>query len=124
MSDTKRVRVLLADDNESPREVIREMLEALGHEVVAEAKDGGEALGIFEQNRDGFDLVVTDYRMPRLTGTQLAHGVRLLRPELPVIIVTGDEPNRLVPQDHGCPVLQKPFRMEQLRDLIAQLLGE
>ncbi len=118
---TKKLRILLVEDDESIREVCKRFLEVLGHTVVAEAEDGGEAIGIFEQNRNGFDLVLTDNRMPWVTGPKVAHFVRGLRPLMPIIIMSGVL-SEIQPEGHECVVLEKPFKLEQLAAAIEDAL--
>jgi CheY-like chemotaxis protein len=62
------------------------MLEELGHDVV-EAGSGHEALALLEKT--GFDMLITDQAMPRMTGLQLLDIVRERWPDLPVILATG-----------------------------------
>ncbi|MGD9953483.1 MAG: PAS domain S-box protein, partial [Burkholderiales bacterium] len=81
-------RVLVADDEQSIRELLGELLEGWGLEVVACA-DGAEARDAFAEDPQSFDLVVTDQTMPRLTGLQLAKLVTRMRPGIPVILCTG-----------------------------------
>jgi CheY-like chemotaxis protein len=79
--------VLIVDDEPDIREVTSAMLAEDGYEVLT-ARDGQEALEILPQFRP--DLVVTDLRMPRLSGFELLKVVRERFPRLPVIAVSGD----------------------------------
>ena len=119
----RKLRVLIVDDASIIRTLVREQLKALGHEVAEEASNGKDALGIFEQNRDGFDLVITGYRTFGLTGTMLGLGIRALRPRMPIIIMTGDDADTLKPRDHGFPVLEKPFSMVEFQEAIKKACG-
>ena len=83
MPDMRGARILLADDNEINRKLVCVQLEALGVKVTT-AVDGHEALDIAE--RYGFDLILMDVHMPKLSGEQAA---RLIR--------AGDGPNRTTP---------------------------
>ncbi len=80
--------VLVVDDEAALVELGEETLAALGYEPVGYTS-GVAALRAFEQAPDRFDVVLTDEAMPQLTGTQLAAEVRRLRPDVPVLLMTG-----------------------------------
>jgi CheY-like chemotaxis protein len=79
-------RILLVDDNQAGLSARKSVLEELGHRVTT-ATNGHEALECF--NQEPFDLVVTDYRMPRMSGSELIERIRKIRPTLPVILLSG-----------------------------------
>ena len=81
-------RVLLAEDEPMVAEFMREILESWGLEVAA-AADGASALSLFEADPDGFDLVLSDQTMPRLTGIELARALAARKPGLPILLYTG-----------------------------------
>ena len=111
-----RGRVLLADDERMIRSLLTRRLEEQGYQVVAVA-DGVQALEVMAGDDEDFDILVTDVMMPHMDGVRLAGEVRGLRPELPILFVTGyakagllDDPGELEPFD----VLPKPFAIEDL----------
>ena len=118
-------RVLLADDEEDVRGVVRAMLETLGYEVI-EARDGLEALEIFRRRSAEIDLVILDLVMPRLTGEAALGRMRRIAPAVPAILVSGyDESGRIgeiVAAGFGG-FLQKPFRRQDLGKKVRELLG-
>ncbi len=78
--------ILLVDDNKLGLSARRTVLEELGHRIQT-ASNGADAL---EQFHDAeFDLVVTDYKMPRMDGLELIVGLRKIAPGLPVILISG-----------------------------------
>lgn len=79
-------RILLVDDNVNGLTARRTVLEELGHKI-AVASSGTEALEQFAHHK--FDLVVTDYKMPRMDGLELIGELRARSPELPIILVSG-----------------------------------
>ncbi len=81
-------RVLLIDDEPSILEALQQMLERLGYKVDAR-RSSIEALKVFRAAPDEFDLVITDYTMPEMTGADLAKAVMDIRPDVPVILCTG-----------------------------------
>lgn len=118
-SAVARKRILVVDDDVLIAMSTVDMLEDLGHEVV-EAHSGAKALEILRSERE-FDLLITDYSMPRMTGGQLAKAVRELKPGLPILLATGYAE---LPQgfDIELPRLSKPYQQEQLATEIAKLL--
>jgi PAS domain S-box-containing protein len=81
-------KLLFVDDEEGFTISGSEILAQLGYEVVP-AASGHEALEIFETDPDGFDLVITDMVMPKMTGLELAKRLSRLRPGIPIILCTG-----------------------------------
>lgn len=78
-------KILIVDDEANLRKVLRTLLEQDGHQPHAVA-DGHAALDFLKHN--DMDLVITDLKMPKMTGLQLLHAVQQLRPGLPVILIT------------------------------------
>jgi CheY-like chemotaxis protein len=89
MTDARSVprRLLVIDDDPSCRRTIACLLQKLGHTVEA-AESGSAGLAFLRQQ--SVDLVMTDLRMPGLTGWAVARLVKAMRPHLPVVLVTGD----------------------------------
>jgi CheY-like chemotaxis protein len=115
------LQVLVVEDDEMVAAGTLAMIEDLGHCAI-EANSAFVALDILAANRD-IDIVVTDHAMPGMNGTELAHRIRVTRPELPVILVTGyaDLPNG---SDLSLPRLNKPYRQRELGDLITTLAAD
>ena len=110
--------ILLVDDEPLVRGATAEMLRDLGHEVV-EASSGPDALDKLSTLTP--DIVVTDYKMPRMDGGELAAQARRLRPDLPVLLITGYTGAAEVTPD--LPRLDKPFRRSDLIDAIDRLVN-
>lgn len=81
-------RVLFVDDEDIQVRSIPPMLERLGYSVTAKT-DAREALALFEERPDAYDLVITDQTMPRMTGDQLAVEMLRIRPGIPILLCTG-----------------------------------
>jgi signal transduction histidine kinase/CheY-like chemotaxis protein len=107
-------RILLVDDDAGVRVATRGMLEELGHEVV-EASGGADALQTLESDRR-FDLLVIDFAMPLMNGSQLAAEVTRQWPDAPILFVTGYvESDTLRPwSDLGYGTVRKPFTAHEL----------
>jgi two-component system sensor histidine kinase RpfC len=85
-----RLRILIADDNPTNREVLRRILERGGHTVVS-AIDGDQALDVVEQGQ--FDIVLLDRNMPGLSGLETLQAIRLMtrgRERIPVVMLSAD----------------------------------
>jgi CheY-like chemotaxis protein len=81
-------RILFLDDEKILAELGKSILEHLGYNVTALA-DSSEGVEIFRANPSAFDLVITDYTMPHMTGDEVAAEVLRVRPGTPVILLTG-----------------------------------
>jgi signal transduction histidine kinase/ActR/RegA family two-component response regulator len=117
-------RILLVDDDETVRTTTRGMLEEMALQVV-EAASGTEALAILATDRR-FDLVVIDFAMPGMNGSQCAAQIRALWPEAPLLFVTGYvENDGLRPWvELGVPTLRKPFVQDELRAALTNAIGK
>jgi signal transduction histidine kinase/CheY-like chemotaxis protein/HAMP domain-containing protein len=81
-------RILVIDDEEMLIELATSVLGKLGHEIES-YKDPRSALDRFAGDPNGFDLVITDHTMPDMTGSELVERIARIRPDIPVIMVTG-----------------------------------
>jgi CheY-like chemotaxis protein len=112
--------VLLVDDEELVRIGTAEMLIDLGYSVV-QAGSGAGALGVLRGGEVEIDLLVSDYLMPGMSGADLLREARRLRPELPILLMTGYT-NIVQGPAIELPRLAKPFRQAELAARIAELL--
>ncbi len=80
--------ILIVDDEELLIEMNRQRLEKLGYTVVGTTR-GTEALEMFRNEPDKFDLVITDYTMPHMIGTELAEEIHRIKPGTPIILCSG-----------------------------------
>jgi PAS domain S-box-containing protein len=112
-----RLSVLVVDDDSLVLTSTSLLLEDLGHRVIS-ATSGTQALALFDQG-EVIDLMITDMAMPQMSGAQLAHAVRLLKPDLPIILATGYA-ERLEGFAAQLPRLPKPFTQMNLVAIIAQ----
>ncbi|MCI5122338.1 MAG: response regulator [Candidatus Electrothrix sp. AUS4] len=81
-------RILFVDDELDITRISKSLLSNLGYTVTVE-NQSLNALKIFQEDPDAFDLLITDHTMPGLTGGDLARSVLRLRPDLPIILCTG-----------------------------------
>jgi PAS domain S-box-containing protein len=118
--------VLLAEDEETVRRLAVRVLRRGGYEVL-EAHDGEAALKVAEEHLPRIGLLVTDVVMPRLGGRDLAARLRALRPDLPVVYVSGyneEAVHRHGVLDPGTSFVPKPFTADQLLATVRQVLDE
>jgi CheY-like chemotaxis protein len=113
----KALSILVVDDEELVRKATAEMLRTLGHEVL-EADGGAEALKILRIEQE-IAVVVTDYKMPRMDGAELARLIREMRPDMPMLLISGYT-GTADPID-GLPRLNKPFGLAELARSIRDL---
>ncbi len=116
----RRVRVLVVDDNAAVRDVTVSFLRELGHTAL-EASSGQEAFGLIQRD-NAIDLVIADFAMPVMNGTEFARQARSVRRSLPILLVTGHADRDSVPDEF--PVLYKPFDQARLAAEIALLTGD
>jgi len=113
-------KILLVDDEPSVSKAIRMLLEHDGFKVQI-AESGEAALALYE--RDRFDLVITDFSMPGMTGGELAGRIKKIRPDQPIILATASI-YKLEPANHPARVvdyvLDKPFGLRELREAIVR----
>jgi two-component system cell cycle sensor histidine kinase/response regulator CckA len=115
--------ILLVDDDEAVRRILRKVLESSSYQVV-ETGHPYRACAIYDADREAIDLVVTDLKMPGMSGQQVAAHVWATRPELPVVFITGYSDQAYPHELHGphSRYIEKPFESEVLLEHIAELL--
>jgi two-component system cell cycle sensor histidine kinase/response regulator CckA len=119
-----RGRILFVDDEAALTRLAREMLESLGYEVTVE-NGAFEALETFEGRPNAFDLIITDYTMPRMTGLELAGAILAIRPEIPVILCSGysDMISEEKIREAGIrEFIMKPVGLREMADALRRLL--
>jgi CheY-like chemotaxis protein len=117
-------RVLLIDDQTLVLNVTAEILARLGYEPVS-FSDGRAALAAFEAAPARFDVVVTDEVMPGLSGTAVASVVRRVRPDLPIVLMSGHRGPLLTQQALTAGVtelLTKPLQSREIATALARVL--
>ena len=119
-------RILLVDDEEAMVDAIKPMLERLGYQVAARTSSI-EALEAFRANSDKYDLVITDYTMPNMTGIELTKKLLRLRPDIPIILCTGfsEQINEEKAKEKGIRAfLMKPIVMHEMANSIRKVLDQ
>ena len=113
---TARPRLLLVEDEVTLARVLEMVFTDAGYDVTT-CFDGAVALKKFSAAPDAWDVVLSDVTMPGLPGDQLARSIRERRPELPIVLMTGNtmvvDPRRLLTLGVSA-VLEKPCSMDDL----------
>lgn len=118
--------ILFIDDEESIVFVGRNRLERLGYKVETQMNPV-EALKLFRNSPDRFDLVITDMTMPEMNGEQLAKVILKIRPDVPIILCTGfsEKINDEKAKEIGIRrFIEKPINRSELANLVRQVLDE
>jgi len=117
-----RHRILVVDDESAVRDAIKMLLSFEGHDVET-AGSGPDALALIQKEQ--FDLILTDYAMPAMTGEELATAIKAARPKQPVGMITAyagllqGSGNPLMGVDF---LLSKPFLLTDLRAAVARVV--
>lgn len=116
--------ILLVDDEGTLRRALGKALRSLGYTVL-EAGDGAQALGLWKDREGRIDLLVTDEVMPHMAGSELIRCLRIERPDLPVILVSGNPGGSVEaigePGERSV-IIHKPFSVRSIGRAIRELL--
>jgi len=118
--EQEKARILIIDDEEGVRELLRDILTEASHEVEV-ARDGKEGITLFRERE--YDMVFTDLAMPMMSGWEVAEKVKSINKKVPIALITGwnvslDE-SELNDKRINL-VIQKPFKMEQILNLVRE----
>ena len=116
--------ILVAEDEDGILRLIRNVLQQRGYRVIG-ARDGAEALEAARAHLAGIDLVLTDVVMPRLSGPELVKQLRLDRPDIKVIFMSGYAQDGAISLSSACEdaeILEKPFTHDALLPVMRKLL--
>jgi signal transduction histidine kinase len=116
--------VMIIDDEKALVALTEEMLAELGYEPVG-FNTGKAALAAFRETPQRFDTVLTDETMPELTGTDLAREIRLLRPDIPIVLMSGYSSAPLDERARTAgirEVLRKPLRSKDIAECFGRVL--
>ena len=112
--------ILLVEDEPAVRQLFATALDRAGYRVI-EARNGQEAMKMFDQHGESIDLLLTDMRMPYMGGAELAHHLRDRRQSLKLICISG-YPNT-ADAELQADFLAKPFSRDELLSKIREVLA-
>ena len=118
--------ILVVDDEEIVRKVVKAMLERYGYTVVL-AEDGLQASEIFEQLREEVRLVILDLNMPVMNGEETLRRLKLINPTVPILLSSGYNEMEAIQRFAGkglAGFVQKPYTSTRLAETLRSLLGE
>lgn len=115
--------ILIVDDEEINTSLFGKMIRHLGYSVTT-TEDSLNALRLFNENPDKFDLILVDQTMPNLTGSELCVKIKQTRAEIPVIIITGTaNMDFSILREAGVKeVILKPVRLNSLKESLEKHL--
>jgi CheY-like chemotaxis protein len=117
-AEGRPLRILLVDDHDAVRETTAGMLSDMGHQVET-AADGPGLLSKLSAAPADYDLIITDYAMPLLSGADVLKQAREIRPGMPGIIISGYADSRSISRSiTESAVLTKPFTLDQMKRAI------
>ncbi len=120
-------KILVMEDVEQMRTLFEDILETTGHSIRL-AKDGIEGMNLFYEEKP--DLVITDIFMPEKDGLEIVREIRGKHPDIPIVAVSAgaefcarEDYLNIVKQFGAVETLSKPFRPNELLDIVHSLLG-
>jgi two-component system cell cycle sensor histidine kinase/response regulator CckA len=119
----RKGNVLIVDDEEFIRDIVKECLTSTGHNVIT-AESGEEALGLMKKNH--FDIMFLDFSMPSKDGLELLREIRAIDRNANVVIISA-RPEEQLPgelSDEGSyNIIKKPFSVDQIQNAVSRVLG-
>jgi CheY-like chemotaxis protein len=117
-----RATVVVVDDERDLLTMVGRFLSNAGYDII-EVENPEEALSICSRLESRIDLLLSDYRMPGMSGMQLGMTVRTVRPNLPMLFMSGNCEAEELLGANGFRCLRKPFLLPDLGRLIQEILG-
>ncbi|MBW1730136.1 MAG: response regulator [Deltaproteobacteria bacterium] len=114
-----RKRILIADDDEFVRSLLARALEICGYEIDI-VENGVEAISQVEKR--SYDLIITDYMMPKMDGLELTRRIKAEYPSIPILIVTGNGPVYDLLKSGAAACITKPFNIFELQNMVKTIL--
>ncbi|MEI8697276.1 MULTISPECIES: response regulator [unclassified Mesorhizobium] len=118
-------KLLIVEDDESVRTLAARALERAGH-MIDIAADGAQGLALIRAARGGYDLVLSDIRMPEMDGIAMAKAAASLFPAMKILLMTGYADQRERAEELNgviVDVVQKPFTLAEIRARVEQALA-
>jgi CheY-like chemotaxis protein len=117
----KKKKILIADDEEVIRILLTEVLKPHDYKIDV-VEDGVEAIRYI--GRISYDLVITDYMMPKMNGLELTRQIRSKYPSTPILIVTGYGPVHELLKSGATACITKPFNIFELQNMVKIILNK
>jgi two-component system, chemotaxis family, chemotaxis protein CheY len=120
-------RILIVDDDEATRSLVRRVLKRMKIGNLQEAAGGEQAIACLNETSEDIDLVICDWNMPGMSGIELFDRVHAMRPELPFLMLTGraDATSVIAAKKAGIPAyIVKPIFPDELKTKVSFLLAK
>ena len=117
----KKKRILVVDDEEMVRRLLLNVFKRFSYEVET-AENGVEAIKQIAVKT--YDLIITDYMMPKMDGLELTRKIKTINPSMPVLIITSNGPEQELLKNGATACIKKPFVLSDLNRIAQNILGE
>ena len=124
VDEQKKARILVVEDEEDVRELLKDILTDGGHNVEF-TPDGKKGIELFREGK--FDMVFTDLGMPGMSGWQVAEQIKKINKKTPVVLITGwevQQKGRELTKSGVDMVVKKPFRVNEILELVQSWMGQ
>ena len=121
----KNYRILLVDDDGQLLKMGEKIIQKLGYNVISHTKST-DALELFKDLPNQFDLVITDYRMPEMNGAELSKEIHKITPDIPIIMCSGFSSDFGKEDAHALGInwfIRKPLMKKDFAKLIEEALN-
>lgn len=115
----EKKRILIVDDEETVRILLFQTLKFFGYEIDT-VENGIEAIKRITSKT--YDLIITDYRMPKMDGLELTRRIKMINPSIPVLVVTSDGPECELLKSGALACIKKPFNISELQKISQDIL--
>ncbi len=125
VSPIKRKTILVVEDETGVRDLTVKRLDVLGYDTII-AVDGEEGVSVFRERLNEIDLVMLDFKMPKIDGVEAFGELIRIKPDVKVILCSGyteDAVIEMFPGQRPAGVLHKPYNMGDLKVELVRLLG-
>ncbi len=125
VSPIKRKTILVVEDETGVRDLTVKRLDVLGYDTII-AVDGEEGVSVFRERLNEIDLVMLDFKMPKIDGVEAFGELIRIKPDVKVILCSGyteDAVIEMFPGQRPAGVLHKPYNMGDLKGELEKLLG-
>lgn len=113
---------MIVDDEHYVEKIVEALLEKIGYEHVS-FHDSEKAIEFFSDNSTSIDLAILDYEMPKITGTTLAASMHALKPDMPIVLMTGQLETIQPEESTGIvKILRKPMTRTELAEAVKEYL--
>ncbi|NKB59070.1 MAG: response regulator [Alphaproteobacteria bacterium] len=124
--DTEPLSVLIVEDDIDMARLIEALLRDMGVTNIGRARNGKQAIDNLRKNLHNYDLIISDWQMPEISGIELLREVRKRRPELPFLMLTvnsGSEEILAAKDAQVTAYMSKPFKARDLQLKILTITG-